>query len=167
MCSLYFHFGGGWPLYIVYSLIFQILKEDLTVCLTISSQIVFPKILPDVLSFLRCSCFFKSQSFVPLMPSSFAQCLFLNICPFWVLGTTFSLPCPWQQCPLHCGNGTVCHPSVGGGQLFQTHRCPDLLEIDFQQGITGCVFTAWVLWGFTCVKESLIVLQIWYLYTRG
>jgi hypothetical protein len=29
-----------------------------------------------------------------LMHSVFAQLLFLNVHPFWVLGTALSLPCP-------------------------------------------------------------------------
>jgi hypothetical protein len=62
------------------------------------------------------------------------------------------------------GGSSLCRwqPTFSG-----THHWLDLLETDFQQGIAGYVFTAWVLWGFTCVKESLIVLQIWYLYASG
>jgi hypothetical protein len=60
----------------------------------ISSLMVFLKILPDVFSFLRRSYSFKPWFPILSMPSSFAQHLFLNGRPFWVLGADLSLSCP-------------------------------------------------------------------------
>jgi hypothetical protein len=51
-----------------------------------------------------------------VLPSGFAWYLFLNVHPFWVLGTALSLPCPWQQYPL-CSAG-MGHPPAGCGQLI-------------------------------------------------
>jgi hypothetical protein len=56
-----------------FTLVFQILTRDLTVRFTTSGPMVFPKILPDVLSFLRCNCSFKPWFLIPLMPSGFAR----------------------------------------------------------------------------------------------
>jgi hypothetical protein len=61
----FFHFWGGQPLHNVQSFILHSLMEVLTIYLTTSSSTVFLKILPDVLSFLRRSCFFMSCSLIP------------------------------------------------------------------------------------------------------
>jgi hypothetical protein len=75
--------------------------DNSTVHFMISSPMVFPKILPDVLSFLRHSCWIVPQSLLALMPSSFTRNLFLNVHLFWVPCTTLSFPGPWWPCPLH------------------------------------------------------------------
>jgi hypothetical protein len=51
---------GANPLPNDQSLALQILTGNLTVHFMISSRVAFPKILPDVLSFLRRSCFFTA-----------------------------------------------------------------------------------------------------------
>jgi hypothetical protein len=49
--------------------------------------------LPVVIFFLRHRCWIAPWSLLPLLHSSYAQCLFLNTSPFWVLGTSMSLLC--------------------------------------------------------------------------
>jgi hypothetical protein len=66
-------------------------STDLTPCAVIffvpkgtnhSSSTAFLEILPDVLSFFRHSCFFKSQFLMPFFPLGFARHLFLKFSPF-------------------------------------------------------------------------------------
>lgn len=79
----------------VQALIFWFLTEDPTIHFMISSPVIFPKILLDVLSPLRCSSFFKSEFLMLLLHSTLSRCLFLNVHPFWVPCTTLSLLGPW------------------------------------------------------------------------
>jgi hypothetical protein len=82
--------GGPDPLHNVQLPVLRILTDNPTVHFTISSPVVFLDSLPDVSSFLRCTCFFKFYS-IPLLPSSFARHLSPNVHPFRVPCTTFSL----------------------------------------------------------------------------
>jgi hypothetical protein len=100
VCHLFFCFGGGRPLHNVQLLIFHNLMEVWTVCFAISSSMVFLKILPNVLSFLRHSCSFNSQSLILLMHSGCAKHLFLSLHPFKVSLATLSLSGPWRPCCL-------------------------------------------------------------------
>jgi hypothetical protein len=90
------------------SLVFLILREDPNVRFTISNPMVFPKILPDVLSFLvpysidpfwfRPASYPEYSSF---LGSWYSLVLALNL-------TTVSLT--------PCRNGMAGHPSAVGGQ---------------------------------------------------
>jgi hypothetical protein len=72
-----------------------------------------------VASFLRCSCLITPWSLIPLLNSSCARRLFLNVHSRWVLGTVLPLSCPWQPCALHCANpGMEGHPFAGGSHLL-------------------------------------------------
>jgi hypothetical protein len=59
--------------------------------------VVFLKILPDVLSFLRCSCSFKSRSIIPLLLSWHVRYLLSNVHPFEVPLAILSLV-PFFHC---------------------------------------------------------------------
>jgi hypothetical protein len=58
--------------------------------------------LPVIASFLKCSCLIAPRSLMPFLHSAYAQHLFLNVHPFWVLGIVLPLPCPWRLCALCC-----------------------------------------------------------------
>jgi hypothetical protein len=92
-------------------------------------------LLPVVLSFLRCNCWIAPWSRVPLLHSSCAQCLFLNIRPFEVPLATLSLvqfsiisfrlsvlyDCvPYAMPFLHAGS-SVCRQWPTSSR---THHCP-------------------------------------------
>jgi hypothetical protein len=83
----------------------------------ISSPIVFPKILPDVLSFLRRSCSFKSRFLIPLLHSGCARRLFPEVRCFWVPRLCWSLE---AVSLVRSRNGTAGKPSWGRGNF-----CPD------------------------------------------
>jgi hypothetical protein len=82
----FFRFGGGQPLHRVQSLMSGSPVEDLTIRFSISSPMVFLKILSGVLSFLRHSCCIVPWSFIPLWHSSPFHHLFSTVSPLW--------PCP-------------------------------------------------------------------------
>jgi hypothetical protein len=87
-----FNHVGGRPLHNVQSLIFRSLIEVLKIWFATSSSTVFPKILPDVLSFLRHSCSFKSRSLIPLLPSWRVHCRLSIFRPLGTPLTTLSVP---------------------------------------------------------------------------
>jgi hypothetical protein len=84
---------------------------------TISSLVVFPKILPDVLSLPRRSHSFKSRFLMPLLHSrltslperpSFLGTWYSLVLAFYLTRVSFR---PYR-------NGTVCQPSLACGQLL-------------------------------------------------
>jgi hypothetical protein len=110
-------------------------------CFKISSLMVFPEILSDILSLLRHSCFFKPWFLVPLRPSSFARHLFPNVRPVWVLGIVSFLPCPWRPCPLRCATLAW----WVAANFFWDPPSPWVLFFGFWWCSTA---TAWSLWHF-------------------
>jgi hypothetical protein len=111
VCSLFFCFKGGQPLHNAQSCIFHSLMKVLTNCFIPSRSAVFLNTLPDILSFLRCSCSFKSWS----LHSLCVRYLLLNVHPLGAPLATLSLT---TMSLVRCRNGTVGHPSVGGSQLL-------------------------------------------------
>jgi hypothetical protein len=75
---LFFRFGEGRPLHNAQSLTSCSVVEDR---FSISSSTGFLMILPDILSFLRCSCRLESQFLMPLLHSGSFQLLFSTVGP--------------------------------------------------------------------------------------
>jgi hypothetical protein len=75
VCSLFFRFGRNRLLQNVLTFTFHSRMKVPNIRFATSSSTVFPKILPDVLSFLRHSCSLKSQSLILLLPSWRVRCL--------------------------------------------------------------------------------------------
>jgi hypothetical protein len=91
--SFLIFFWGGQPLHSVQLLIFKILTEDLTAHFMISSMMVFPEILPDIILLPRRNDHLEPLFLIPVMLSGFARHL-LNGRPFQVPLATLSRPCP-------------------------------------------------------------------------
>jgi hypothetical protein len=84
VCSLFFHLDGGQHLHNVLTLILCILTENPSVHFVISSPMVSPKILPDVLLLPRCSCSVSvpySTAAFWFCPMSLPECL--SFLGFW------------------------------------------------------------------------------------
>jgi hypothetical protein len=79
--SVFFRFGGSWPFHAVLSLTFWSLTEIQTACFTTSNSRVCLRALCNVFTLPRHSCRLAPWFLMPLMPSGFARCLFLNVCP--------------------------------------------------------------------------------------
>jgi hypothetical protein len=90
--------------------------------------------LQVVLSFLRRSCCTEPWFLIPVMPSSFTQCLFLNVYPLGIPLATLSWLCSWRLCPLcHATPAWRVISLQAAANFFQDPPSPLILFFGFLQ----------------------------------